>query len=77
MDNNPYYTHQMHISERTRQLHTFKNEDGTDKKINQNSKSYKEMDKEYYNLLNEKNIKKESIFSKMKRDIQIYQKRIL
>jgi len=60
MDNNPYYTHQMHISERTRQLHTFKNEDRTDKKINQNSKSYKEMDKEYYNLLNEKNIKKKS-----------------
>ena len=42
MDNNPYYTHQMHISERTRQLHTFKNEDGTDKKINQNLLSNKE-----------------------------------
>ena len=67
MDNNPYYTHQMHISERTRQLHTFKNEDGTDKKINQNSKSYKEMDKEYYNLLNEKNIKKKISIIKIKK----------
>ena len=70
MDNNPYFSPQMNLSERTRNLHNSNNDNNRAVQQNYHGfSSYPEMDKEYQNLLQQKKNKNTSSIINLTSDI--------
>ena len=61
MDSNPYLSHNMNLTERTRKLNSSLNDKNEPLKTNYHGQnSYAEMDNEYHTLLNQKSVKSKS-----------------